>query len=96
MIPLVLCGIGRRDSQKAPCLVNRKPVAEPHAEALGSFNPPNAGGQVWIEEPIVRRLIGKPPHRCQSEVDRGGGKATTFQFIAVAQNDCPSEGQPGF
>ena len=94
VIPFVLCGTAGGDSQKPPALVNGKPVAEPYPEALGSFDSPNACGQVWIEKSIVRRLIGKPSHCCQSEIDCGWGESSTFQFVPIAENDRPSESQP--
>ena len=94
VIPLVPGRTAVGNGEEPPSLVNGEPVAEQYAEALGSFDSPYAGGQVWIEKPIVRRLIGEPSHRRESEVDCGWGESATLQFIPIAQDDRPSEGQP--
>jgi hypothetical protein len=53
-------------------LLDRQPVADPHAVFPDPFHAPDAGSEIGTEEAGIGRLVRKPTNCGQTQVDRRG------------------------
>jgi hypothetical protein len=60
-----------RRGKQALRLLERQPVAQPHAEPLRTFHAADPGSQVWIEQSVIGSLNRQLADRGQPQVDCG-------------------------
>ena len=62
----------------------RQPVAGPVAMAFGAFHPPDSGGELGREDPVVGRLARELAKRAEPDIDGRGRKMPLFERGPVA------------
>ncbi len=76
-------------------LFRRQPIPEPDTDLLDALDAPNASGQVWAQQPAVRRLVGEAAHCAEAEIDGAGRQMSRFQADSITQDDGLAEREPG-
>src|SRR5215472_2720755 len=83
---------GRRLPEAAGFL-GRKPVPEPHTQLLGTFHTSNASGELRTEQASVCSLVGEPPNRSKSSINRSRCEMPVFEEDTITGNDNLVEGE---
>jgi hypothetical protein len=58
------------DCQKRRGLLGREPVPKPDTQLLGTFHPPDTGGEFRSEQRSVRGFVGESSYCGKSSIDR--------------------------
>ena len=69
------------------------PVPKPHTQLLGTFHTSNTSSELRTEQASVCSLVGEPPNRGKSSVNRTRCEMPVFEEDAITSNDDLVEGQ---
>jgi hypothetical protein len=78
---------------EAAGFLGRKPVPKPHTQLLGTFHTSDTSGELRTEQASVSSLVGEPPNRSKSSVNRTRCEMPVFEEDAITGNDDLVEGQ---
>src|SRR5208283_496472 len=90
-VALAAGGFQGRILQQRSGLLDRQPIANPDAQALRAFDPPDTRRQFGAQQAGVGGFESKSSHSGQAHVDGGGSEMVLLQEESVPEDHSPVE-----